>query len=208
MSAIAKREPGALNESDAREITDQIRSGLEDVRELIVTAYHGRVWIPLGYKSWDAWVDGEFLTIPIALPREERRKQVASLRDQGLSLRAIAAVTGTDHKTASNDLLSGGENSPPARTTGSDGKSYPSRRGAKKGSDTVVAEVLYDPKDGGSAEDEDYTPSPADPGDIQSVINVMELLLSSLELYSGMDDMAETLRGWIARLELEMENEH
>lgn len=73
---------------------------------------------------------------------------------------------------------------------------------------TLEAEVLYDPKEGGVVEEENYTPSPADPGDIQSVINVMELLLSSLELYSGMDDMAETLRGWIARLEMEMENEH
>lgn len=38
------------------------------------------------------------------LPREERAEVVASLRESGLSLRAIAAATGLNHQTVSNDL--------------------------------------------------------------------------------------------------------
>ncbi len=47
-------------------------------------------------QSWDA--------SRIRLPREERAEVVSSLRESGLSLRAIAAATGLNHQTVANDL--------------------------------------------------------------------------------------------------------
>ena len=44
----------------AREVTDQIKTGLESVYHLIRSAYRGRAWEVLGYRSWDEYVTREF----------------------------------------------------------------------------------------------------------------------------------------------------
>ena len=49
----------------------------------------------------------------ITLPREERQEVVASLRDSGLSLRAIEAATGISKKTVISDLRQVVESTPP-----------------------------------------------------------------------------------------------
>lgn len=117
-----------LTFDEATELTEAIRVSVADLEEKVVRAYYGRVWVAMEYESWDDYVQGEFKRAPLALPREERQTQVASLRSQGLTLRAIGAVTGTDHKTVKNDLDALGEFSPPATVTGIDGKEYPTTR--------------------------------------------------------------------------------
>lgn len=68
-------------------------------------------------------------TVRRHLDAEQRRSVVAELRAAGHSLRAIAGVVGVDPKTVRNDLdKSGGEGSPPERTTGADGKTYPATK--------------------------------------------------------------------------------
>lgn len=100
----ALREPTALDAATAREITDRIKVGVEAVWTLVVDAYRGRAWLALGYTSWDDYTTREFGTARLRLPREERAETVQSLRDAGLSLRAIASATGHSQHTIIRDL--------------------------------------------------------------------------------------------------------
>lgn len=113
-----------------------------------------RAWSVLGYGSWDEYCTREFGTARLQLPREDRREVVASLRDSGLSTRAIASAVGIDQKTVRNDLaeapageeisspepewrpvdpdeiaafgalMTTGQHRPPELVTGTDGKTY------------------------------------------------------------------------------------
>ncbi|WKX00724.1 helix-turn-helix domain-containing protein [Rhodococcus aetherivorans] len=61
------------------------------------------------------------------LPREERQEVVASLRESGLSIRAIAAATGDHYSTISRELGRVADATPdaePIPITGTDGKTY------------------------------------------------------------------------------------
>src|SRR5690625_621313 len=79
--------------SDARNLTNKIRAGLEGIYQLIIEAYQGRAWTALGYSTWDDYIRREFGNQPLRPPLEERTEVVQSLRDSGLSIRAIASAT-------------------------------------------------------------------------------------------------------------------
>lgn len=98
---------------DARQITDQIKVGVEAVWQLITRAYRERAWSALGYASWDDYCTREFGASRLRLPREERAEVVSSLRDSGLSIRAIAAATGDSIGTVHEALHSGVQNRTP-----------------------------------------------------------------------------------------------
>lgn len=83
----------------ARALTDRIKVAVEGTWELIKQAYSTGAWAALGYGSWDDYCTREFGTSRLRLPREERQEVVASLRDSGLSIRAIASVTGDSRET-------------------------------------------------------------------------------------------------------------
>lgn len=137
-----------LDADQARELTDQIRAASESLWDLVKTAYIGRAWCALGYESWDVYVQTEFQGSRISLPREERGEVVHSLRDAGLSIRAIAAAvnvgTGTVHRdlepvveTAESDcgtedleIVEATVEDPPAppTVTGRDGRNYKAKR--------------------------------------------------------------------------------
>jgi hypothetical protein len=89
---------------EARTLTDQIKTGVEAVWHLITRAYTERAWSALGYTSWDDYCTREFGTSRLRLPREERAEVVSSLRESGLSLRAIAAATGLGRGTIEREL--------------------------------------------------------------------------------------------------------
>jgi hypothetical protein len=93
-----------MNASDARAITDRMKTGVAVMSELIKEAYQGRVWDALGYPNWDEYVTREFGTGQLRIPKEERTEYVASLRESGMSLRAIASATGMNHQTVANEL--------------------------------------------------------------------------------------------------------
>lgn len=126
---------------EASHLTDRIRSGLGVMWELVEEAYRRRAWLSLGYESWDAYCFTEFGSSHLKLPREDRREVVASLRDAGLSQRAIAAATGVSQGTVRTDL-SGEQNCSPEdaydlrpetqTVTGTDGKSYSATRSQSK----------------------------------------------------------------------------
>lgn len=89
---------------DARRLTDRIKVAVEGTWHLIEEAYLSRAWSALGYTSWDDYCTREFGTSRLRLPREDRQEVVASLREIGMSTRAIAAGIGVQQKTVVNDL--------------------------------------------------------------------------------------------------------
>lgn len=101
----------------ARSVTDRIKLALEATWQLVAEAYQGGAHLALGYGSWDEYVTREFGTSRLRLPREERQEVVASLRDAGMSIRAIAATTGASDQTVQRDLAARSESlhlDPPA----------------------------------------------------------------------------------------------
>ncbi|OHD15023.1 MAG: hypothetical protein A2Y38_25755 [Spirochaetes bacterium GWB1_59_5] len=112
-----------ISASDARRITDQIKAGVEAVWHLVEQAYTSRAWSALGYRSWDDYCTREFGTSRLRLPREERQEVVASLRESGLSTRAIASATGLARNTVAKELA---QIEPVAdqEITGMNGKTY------------------------------------------------------------------------------------
>ncbi|MGX1805181.1 hypothetical protein ACWIGI_05655 [Nocardia sp. NPDC055321] len=111
---------------EARELTEEIRRGVEQVWALVTKAYVCRVWTVLGYDSWDAYCSVEFDGARLRIPREERSQVVESLRDSGMSARAIAAATGLGYGTVQRGIadLSGDPNGSPDSVVGLDGKQY------------------------------------------------------------------------------------
>ena len=112
-----------LTSSQARELTDRIRVTLDGLWDLVIEAFHGRAHAALGYPSWDAYCNAEFGSNRIKLPREERQETVRSLREAGLSLRAIQSATRADVKTIRRDLEGVGISH--TSSVGTDGKTYP-----------------------------------------------------------------------------------
>ena len=108
ISGIAEIATGeiiaSLTPEQARDVTDRIRTALGVTWELVVEAWTGRAWAALGYGTWDSYIAAEFGTARLRLPAEERRDVVNSLRDAGMSTRAIAAAAGVSQSTVSNDL--------------------------------------------------------------------------------------------------------
>lgn len=124
---------------EARARAERIRSGMENLHALrtdIADAYLAMDWNSLGYDTWDAYVEAEFIGPHLRLPRDERRELVGSLSKAGMSTRAIAAATGMgksqiaedisgvrkrtpDHDTQSNRTASSH-----ASVKGIDGKTY------------------------------------------------------------------------------------
>ncbi len=103
----------SLGFEEAQALTQKIRVAADDLWGLVVVAYQARAWTAMGYRTWDVYVSKELGDLRFRLPREDRREIVQSLRDNGLSLRAIAAVTGYDKHTVSRDLAArGGANAP------------------------------------------------------------------------------------------------
>ena len=129
-----------LGAADARELTRQIRVGLEHSYTLIIAAWRGRAWRSMGYHSWDAYCQEEFGNLPMQPPREERQAVVLSLREAGMSVRAIASASGLGRGTVARELsretvrpalereeVSGVPFGTPemhGRVLGTDGKSY------------------------------------------------------------------------------------
>lgn len=122
---------------EARHLTERIKVLVEGAWDLIKQAYEERAWAALGYPSWDDYCSREFGTSRLRLPREERQEVVLSLRESGMSTRAIAAATGQSKSQVDRDLA-GVPNGTPAPVLGTDGKQYqPTRPGPVDGLDDL-----------------------------------------------------------------------
>ncbi len=104
MSTIAKTAAKPITKKQARDLTECIKVAAALTWDLIVKAYNERAWSALGYGSWDDYCDAELSGTRLRLPREERSEVVSSLRDSGMSLRAIQSATGVSRPTIIKDL--------------------------------------------------------------------------------------------------------
>lgn len=114
---------------EARQLTDRIKRQVSDLWDLIVRAYESRAWSQLGYDSWDEYCEVEFEASGIRVPREDRKEIVCSLRDRGLSTRAIASATGVNDRTVRRELATAANAAvEPPTITGVNGKTYQATR--------------------------------------------------------------------------------
>jgi hypothetical protein len=109
-------DTGDFTETTAKKLTEQIRKSNDGLVELIIKAYQGRIWLTLGHKTWNDYIDSEFPDgKPLLLPKGTRPVVVKALRvGAQMSSRAIAAATGVSHQTAARDIADqGGPFGPP-----------------------------------------------------------------------------------------------
>ncbi|MEJ8563659.1 DNA-binding response regulator [Micrococcus sp. GPGPB33] len=134
----------AMTADAARDLTDQIKTGMESVYHLIRAAYRGRAWQALGFGSWDEYVIREFGNLHLRPPLEYRQDVVLSLREAGMSTRAIASATQLSKDTVRRELNSAatGANAPVmdgVPVVGMNGKTYqPTREPRPPAADTVT----------------------------------------------------------------------
>lgn len=132
-----------LTGTEARALTDKIKIAVEGTWHLIEEAYTSRAWAALGYDTWDDYCTREFGTSRLRLPREERQEVVASLRESGLSARAISAATGLGLGTVQREISAGVPNGTPAKpVTGTDGKTYAVKSSPQPQAETEDSEDL------------------------------------------------------------------
>lgn len=91
--------------------------------ELVAEALKGRAWIPLGYGSWDELVTEMGWEFRPATT-EDRAELVRSMRESGMSLRAIGRTVGTSKSQVERDLASTVPNGTVGPVTGVNGKTY------------------------------------------------------------------------------------
>lgn len=115
-------ENEVLDKSTAERLVQEIRVMDAELWEKMMDLYEGRAWIALGYSSWGELCDKEFKANNFRIPREDRREVVMSMRERGMSTRAIGSALGASHMTVKRDVESGVTNVTPV--TGTDGKTY------------------------------------------------------------------------------------
>ena len=94
----------------ATKLTEKIKTTSEGLVDLVAKAYNENAWGKLGYKTWNAYVDGEFDGAIIQLPKVARIKAVQQLAvETGMPAAFIAPLTGTSVDTAARDLENIGE---------------------------------------------------------------------------------------------------
>lgn len=86
-----------LTEPEARELTDQIASNVENLWQLIGTAFERKAWSALGYSSWEGYTETEF---------GMSRGQAYRLVDQARTVAALEAAAGLEPGTLGADVVS------------------------------------------------------------------------------------------------------
>lgn len=145
-----------FSEAEARELTDELRSDYGSLQVKISTAWQGRIWLALGYDSWQDYLDNEFRDVSLRPPKDLEEQVISELRAAGMSTRGIASAVDISQTTVRRrlqgnleDPQSPGESndSPAAPVIGLDGKSYQPQRPtppADRSEDIVDAEVIED----------------------------------------------------------------
>ncbi|MEW2002662.1 hypothetical protein AB0365_07820 [Brevibacterium casei] len=151
-----------FSEAEARELTDELRSDYGSLQVKISTAWQGRIWLALGYDSWQDYLDNEFRDVSLRPPKDLEEQVISELRAAGMSTRGIASAVDISHPTVYRRLRDAGvsnetpedaartgepSDSPavPAPVIGLDGKSYQPQRPippADRSEDIVDAEVM------------------------------------------------------------------
>lgn len=187
-------------------LTEQIQVECEAVRQLAcsalphaLTAGELLIQVKAGCRhgEWGPWLDEHFpmdRTTATNWMRLARNRESIPDLDTATIPEAIAAVRKPRKVSAESE---------PAEDEGE----------AQDGEVVVTDEQEKGDECGGQTEqgesaDDEYVVRPAEPGEIEILIYQMEDLASNLELYTGMERMAQTVEGWIESLKKEMNDEH
>jgi protein gp37 len=117
--------PPDMGAAEAKDFIDYVHTVQDEAPRRVVDAYRRRAWLALGYESWAAMCDGEDLRLP--------REVTSELRAGGLSIRAIASVTGVEQRSVGRDLSTAARDKgsaavEPATIQGVNGKTYAAAR--------------------------------------------------------------------------------
>lgn len=153
---------------EAREFIEEVKGDYGSLRTKIATMWKGRIWLALGYESWQECVDVEFANEPIRPPKELEQETIEELRSLGMSARGIATATDIPKSTVARKFeastVPNGTVDDDERIIGLDGKSRPATQPtpttsppapASSGAEDIVdAEVVDDgPEDDRLASD-------------------------------------------------------
>lgn len=148
-----------FSEAEAREFTEEIKADYGSLQTKIVTAWKGRIWLALGYESWQDYLDEEFRDVSLRPPRELEEQVIGELRAAGMSTRGIASAVDMAPRTVArrveNSTVPNGTVDDDSRVMGLDGKSRPASV-AKPESDTPSDEHIVDAEVIAEDETEDF----------------------------------------------------
>ena len=120
----------ALVHPRVREAHDRrvrIRSGVPAVvtwlNDVTTAAVNGD-WKALEYESWDAYCD-DVIGARLQIPREDRREFVLTMRQAGMSTRAIGTALGVSKDSVHRDLASVSSETVPEAVRSLDGRERP-----------------------------------------------------------------------------------
>lgn len=135
-----------MDAAEARRHVEKMRGSLAITAEQVLEAWQRQAFKPLGYKNWEAFLDGEFPDF--GLNAVARNTLMVGLRNTGMSLRQIARTTGASRNTVAAQVA---QIEPPETVVGGDGKSYPASQpdrtsddGGDLGSESVEADLPAD----------------------------------------------------------------
>lgn len=146
---------------EAQELTNELRADYGSLQVKISTAWRGRIWLALGYESWQDYLDEEFRDVSLRPPKELQEQVIAELRAAGMSTRGIAPATDLSQPTVVRRLNEPGDsNESPEKdepVIGLDGKQYERERPPKPTSaPTPVGESIVDAEVIEDDESDDY----------------------------------------------------
>ena len=115
-------ENQVLDKGTAERLVQEIRVMDAELWEKMMDLYEGRAWIALGYSSWGELCDTEFKANNFRIPREDRREIVMSMRERGMSTRAIGKAIGVGYDTVQREINATDRNRSVEEITGLDGR--------------------------------------------------------------------------------------
>ena len=147
-----------FTEAEARSITEELKADYGALQVKIASAWRGRIWLALGYESWQDYLDAEFSGISLRPPKELEEQVINELRQAGMSTRGIASATDLPRSTVHRRIDPGVPNGTPASSanpdisddssvvTGLDGKTYASRQ-SREAEVIEDAEIVEEPSE-------------------------------------------------------------
>jgi hypothetical protein len=122
-------------EQAARARAERIRKGLRDYLETVAEfalAFERADWQVLGYPTWQDYLDGEYGADRLRVPEIHRTQAVATLRQVGMSTRAIGSALGISKDTAAREVaaVAAETDDLPATVRSLDGRERPATRPA------------------------------------------------------------------------------
>lgn len=156
---MTKAIESRFTEAEARSITEELKADYGALQVKIASAWRGRIWLALGYESWQDYLDAEFSGISLRPPKELEEQVINELRQAGMSTRGIASATDLSQPTIHRRIANSGDSneSPETETAGSsggvssgvtglDGKTYASRQ-SREAEVIEDAEIVEEPSE-------------------------------------------------------------